>query len=61
MWILKKNTLGQNYEKKLLKPTFTEKLEKLLIFLIFQKHINPKKNSLQPIGYPDARKTIGKS
>ena len=23
--------------------------------------MNPKKNSLQPIGYPDARKTIGKS
>ena len=27
-------------------------------FLILQKHTNPKKNSLQPIGHPDARKTI---
>ena len=35
--------------------------KKLLNFLIFQKHINPKKISLQPFGYPDARKTIGKS
>ena len=35
--------------------------KKLLNLLIFQKHINPKENSLQPIGYPDARKTIGES
>ena len=35
--------------------------KKLLNFLIFRKHINPKKISLQSIGYPDARKTIGKS
>ena len=48
-------------KKKLLKTTFTEKVEKLLNFLIFQKHLNPKKNCLQPIGYLDARKTIGKS
>ena len=42
-------------KKKLLKTTFTEKLEKVTNFL------NPKKNSLRPIGYPHARKTIGKS
>ena len=45
-------------KKKLLKTTFTEKKEKMTKFLIFQKHINPKKNSFQPIGYPDVRKTI---
>ena len=48
-------------KKKLLKTTFTEKLEKVTKILIFQKHIDPKKNSLRPIGCPDARKTIGKS
>ena len=30
-------------------------------FLVFQKQINPKTNSFQSIGYPNARKTIGKS
>ena len=35
--------------------------KKLLNFLISQKDINPKENSLQPIGYPDAYKTIGNS
>ena len=34
--------------------------KKLVNFLILQKHINPKKNSLQPLGEPDARKTIDK-
>ena len=47
--------------KKLLKTNFTEKLEKVTIFFkYFKKHTNPRKNSLQPIGYPDIRKTIGK-
>ena len=53
-----KNTLGKNYEKTR-KNNFHRK--KLLIFLIFQKHKNPKTNSLQPIGYPDGRKTKDKS
>ena len=38
-----------------------KKLEKVINFLILQKHKNPKKNSFQPIGYPDDRKIIGKS
>ena len=45
--------------KKSSKTTCTKKLEKVN-FLILQKHINPKKNSLQPLGEPDARKTIDK-
>ena len=44
-------------KKKLLKTTITEKLEKVTKKL----HINPNKKSIQPIGYPDARKTISKS
>ena len=48
-------------KRKLLKTAFTEKLEKVIkFFLKFQKHINPKISN-QPMGYPDARKTIGKS
>ena len=56
------NTLGLNYEKKLLKTIFTEKpQEKITKFLNISKTYKSKKNSLQPKGYPDARKTIGKS
>ena len=35
-------------------------LKKLVNFLKLQKHINPKKDSFQPIGHPDVRKTIDK-
>ena len=45
-------------KKKLLKTTFTEKLEKVTKFFNILKHINPNKNSLQPIGYPDAKMTF---
>ena len=39
-------------KRKLLKTTFTEKLGEVINFFSkFQKHINPKKNSQQPIGY----------
>ena len=48
-------------KKKFLKTTCTKELEKLVNFLILQKHINPKKKSFQPIGNPDTRKTIKKS
>ena len=41
MWILKKY-FRLNYEKKLLKTTITEKLEKVTIFLIFQKTYKSK-------------------
>ena len=53
-----KNTLGLNYEKKAHKNNFHWKTGN---FLKFQKHINQKKNSHQPIWYPVARKKIGKS
>ena len=45
----------------LLKTTLNKKLEKVTKFFSISKNINPKKNSLQPIGYPAARKTRGKS
>ena len=51
-------------KKKLLKTTFTEKLEVTKCFnisKISKAYIYPKKKSLQSIGYPDARKTLGKS
>ena len=47
-------------KKKLLKTTFTEKLEKVTKFFNISKAYKSKK-FLQSIGYPDARKTIGKS
>ena len=43
-------------KKKAQKQLSLKNWKKLKNFLIFQKHINPKKNSLQPIGHPDARK-----
>ena len=39
-------------KRKLLKTTFTEKLEKDNFFFKFQKHINQKKNSQQPTSNP---------
>ena len=30
-------------------------------FFNIKKHKNPKKNSFQPIGYPEGRKIIGKA
>ena len=54
--------LKPNHGKKALKNFFDQNTGKTLIYLlILQKHINLNKNSFQPIGYPDARKTIGKS
>ena len=47
--------------KKVLKQLSLKNWKKLLNFLIFQKHINPKKNCLQQIGCPDSHKKIGKS
>ena len=60
MWILKKH-FRLNYEKKLLKTTFTEKLQQVSKFFNISKAYKSKENFFQPKGYPDARKTIGKS
>ena len=51
-----------NYGKKALKKQLSLKnWKKLSNSLKFQKHIDPKKISHQPIGYPDTRTTIGRS
>ena len=46
-------------KKKLLKTTFTKKLEKVIKFFNISKEYKSKEQF--PSGYPDARKTIGKS
>ena len=48
-------------KKKLLKTTFTEKLEKVTKFFNISKTYKSQKIFPQLIGCPDARKTIGKT
>ena len=49
---MKKSALTNNWLKN---------LKNFIFFLILQKHINPKENFFQPIGYPDDPKAVGKS
>ena len=57
MWILK-NYFRLDYEKKLLKTTFTEKLEKVTKFLNISKAYKSKE---KPPSVNRVCKTIGKS
>ena len=47
-------------KKKLLQTTSTKKLEKVYNFFNITKANKSKKNSFQPIRYPNARTTTGK-
>ena len=48
---------AKSWKKALINNLYKKNCKKLMNFLILQKHINTKKNSFQPIGYPDACKT----
>ena len=61
IYVIFKKKIEAKLWKKLLKKLTLKNWKNLIHFLILQKHIHPKKISLQSLGYRAARKTKDKS